>query len=264
MMKKSTTEKKHRYKVLWILLFLLVLMICPGYAQDRTEGDTLRNILIITAHPDDMEIGMGGTAYLLKDKYHIHIAIASRGERGLSREPDPNTAALRTKHAELSAEILKAKVHFLGKIDGEIYADKDAVDKVVKLLKEIDPAIVFLLWPIDKPDHTAASSMALMALSKTGMMHDREIYFFEVGRGSTTNQFDPDVYVDITPVCQEKAKLVNIHELHNDGSLGKMAETCAENHGQMNRCRYAEAFKPLYPFSNNRWNKRIRCTLMDL
>lgn len=264
-MEERRTEKKHEYqKVLWIFLFLVVLMMCPGYAQDKPGGDKLRNILIITAHPDDLEIGMGGTAYLLKDKYHIHIAIASRGERGLSKEPDANTAALRTKHAELSAEILKAKVHFLGKIDGEIYADKDAVDKVVQLLKELDPAIVFLLWPIDKPDHAAASTMALMALAKTGMMHDREIYFFEVGRGGTTNRFEPDVYVDITPVWQEKVELVRIHELREGGRLVKMAETCAKNHGPINRCKYAEAFKPIYPFTNNRWNKRIRCTLMDL
>ena len=263
-MKKSTTKKTCGNKVLWMFLFVFLLMPCTGYAQDNAKGDKHRNILIITAHPDDVEIGMGGTAYLLKDKYNIHTAIASRGERGLSKEPDPNTAALRTKHAELSAEILKAKVHFLEKNDGEIYADKDAVEKIVTLLKELDPAIVFLHWPIDKPDHIAASNMALMALSKTGMMHDREIYFFEVGRGSTTNQFDPDVYVDVTAVWQEKVKLVAIHELHNDGTLGKMAETSAQEYGRMNRCQYAEAFKPLYPFSNNRWNKRIRCTLMDL
>lgn len=263
-MKELTTEKNCGYRVLWTLLFVFVLMMRPGYAQDKAQGDKLRNILIITAHPDDVEIGMGGTAYLLKDKYQIHIAIASRGERGLGSGPDANTAALRTKHAEHSAEILKAKVHFLEKMDGEIYADKDAVEKSVTLLKELDPAIVFLHWPIDKPDHTAASSMALMALSKTGMMHDREIYLFEVGRASTTNGFDAAVYVDITAVWQQKTDLVAIHELHNDGTLGKMAETSAQEHGRMNRCQYAEAFKPLYPFSNNRWNKRIRCTLMDL
>lgn len=263
-MGKLTAEKRYGYEVLCMFSFLVVLMVCPAYAQDKPQGNKLRNILIVTAHPDDVEIGMGGTAYLLKDKYHIHIAIASRGERGLSSEPDPNTAALRTKHAEQTAEILNAKVHFLGQIDGEIYADKEAVDKVAGLLRELDPAIVFLLWPIDKPDHAAASSMTLMALSRTGMMHDREIYFFEVGRGGTTNQFDPDVYVDITEVWQEKVELVRIHELREGGRLVKMAETCDKSHGRINRCEYAEVFKSLYPFTNNRWNKRIRCTLMDL
>jgi len=257
-------QEKQLIRFLFVLLLSSPPVLCRTLAQEKTGDDNPKNILIITAHPDDVEIAMGGTALLLKNKYQIHIAIASRGQRGLSSEPNANTAALRTKHAEQSAEILKAKVHFLEKMDGEIYADKDAVDKVVTLLKEIDPVIVFLHWPIDKPDHTAASGMALMALSKTGMMHDREIYFFEVGRGSTTNGFDPQVYVDVSPVWQQKANMVAIHELHNDGTLGKMAETSDIEHGRMNRCRYAEAFKPLYPFSNNRWNKKLKCSLMDL
>jgi LmbE family N-acetylglucosaminyl deacetylase len=263
-MKESTSGKAGWDGVVWMWLVVLVLLARPAYVQRCAGGESPRNVLIITAHPDDLEIGMGGTAYLLKDKYKIHVAIASRGERGLSKEPDPNTAALRTHHAELTAEMLGAKVHFLGQIDGEIYADKAAVEKVVGLLKELDPAIVFVMWPIDKPDHTAASATALMALSKTGMMHDREVYFFEVGRGGTTNGFEPDVYVDISAVHEQKAKMVAIHELQADGRLGEMADTSDSEHGRMNRCRYAEAFKPLYPFTNNRWNKKTRCTLMDL
>ena len=62
------------------VIFILFINYA-GYAINNTAGDTIRNILIITAHPDDWEISMAGTAYLLKDKYHIHVIIDSDGAR---------------------------------------------------------------------------------------------------------------------------------------------------------------------------------------
>ena len=50
------------------ILFLFIILTGPSYAQDSRESDSLRNMLIITCHPDDWELSMAGTAYLLKDK----------------------------------------------------------------------------------------------------------------------------------------------------------------------------------------------------
>lgn len=238
-----------------------MIVTYPGNAQGNPESDTLRNILIITCHPDDWELSMAGTAYLLKDKYQIHVIIASNGERGNSKEPDNEIAALRVGHAEKSAKMINAQNHFLGIMDGEVFADEEAVDKVVQLLEDLDPAIIFLHWPIDKPDHVAASAMGLMALSKTKMMYNREVYFFEVGH---VNHFDPEVYVDISPIWEIKMELVDIHERWNDDRYKKMAEKSAIYHGRTNRCKYAEGFKPLFPLSNVRFKNRINCSLMDL
>ncbi len=246
-----------------LLLFLFIILICPVYAQDSLERDSLRNMLIITCHPDDWELSMAGTAYMLKDKYNIHVIIASDGERGNSKEPDTDVAALRVGHAMQSAEKIHAQNHFFRMPDGEIYADEDAVQRTVKLLEELDPALIFLHWPIDKPDHAAASAMAMMALSKTGMMYNREVYFFEVG---LLNHFTPDVYVDISPVWDIKKELVSIHERNKDRpfAMHRIAERSSVYHGRTNRCKYAEAFIPLFPFSNVRYRNRIGCSLLDL
>ena len=242
-------------------LFLFVLLICPVQAQDSLESDSLRNMLIITCHPDDWELSMAGTAYLLKDKFNIHVIIASDGERGNSKEPDPEVAALRVGHAMKSAEKINAKNHFFRMMDGEIYANEEAVNRTVKLLEDLDPALIFLHWPIDKPDHAAASAMAMMALSKTGMMYNREIYFFEVG---LLNHFTPDIYVDISPVWDIKREVVHIHERFNDDRYERMAERSAIYHGRTNRCKYSEAFVPYFPFSNVRFRNRIGCSLLDI
>jgi N-acetylglucosamine malate deacetylase 1 len=252
-----------RYFILFFLFFLLINY--AGFSQDNPQRDTLRNLLIITCHPDDWELGMGGTAFLLKDKFHIHIIIASDGERGNSwnttNEPEPEVAALRVEHSGKSAEIINAKNHFFKIMDGEVYANEDAVNKTIKLLKELDPAIVFLHWPIDKPDHAAAATMALMAIAKTGIMYNREIYFFEVDK---LNHFIPEIYVDITPVWDIKKELVHFHERFNDDRFVKMAEESAIYNGHTNHCKYAEGFIPLFPFSNVRYENRIGCSLNDL
>ncbi|MCK5102880.1 MAG: PIG-L family deacetylase [Cyclobacteriaceae bacterium] len=248
------------------LIFLIILFVnSPGFSIGNPGSDSLRNILIITCHPDDWELSMAGTAYLLKDKYNIHVIIASDGELGntwnTTGEPDPELAELRAGHSNKSAEKIHATNHFFKLPDGGVYADQDAVKRTTKLLEEIDPELIFLHWPIDKPDHAAASAMALMALSKTGMMYNREIYFFEVG---LLNNFSPDVYVDITSVWETKKELVHIHERFNDDRYVRMAEKSAVYHGRTNRCKYAEGFISYFPLSNVRFKNRINCSLLDL
>lgn len=89
----------------------------------------------------------------------------------------------------------------------------------------------------------------------------REYYYFEVG---LLNYFDPDIYVDISSIWDIKKGLVDIHERFRDDRYVRMAEKSAIHHGYKNRCKYAEAFKPIFPLSNLRFKNRIKCTLLDL
>lgn len=248
-------------------MFLLLCAILTGQlsAQDGRKIDAPKNMLIITCHPDDWELGMAGTAYLLRDKFRIHVVIASDGELGntwnTTGKPDPALGALRVHHSSKSAEKIQATNHFLKMRDGGVYADEHAVNQVVGLLKDIDPDIIFLHWPIDKPDHAAAAAMATMALAKTGMMYSREVYFFEVGK---LEHFTPEIYVDITPVWEVKKEVVRIHERFNDDRFQKMAEESASYNGVANHCKYAEGFMPFFPLSNVRLKNRFGGSLMGL
>ncbi len=246
-------------RLILICCFFIPLSACCQ------ESDTLKNMLIITCHPDDWEIGMGGTAYLLKDKYHIHIIITSDGELGntwnTTGKPDPELAAHRVEDSMKSEKIINATSHFFKLRDGDVYADEDAVDRTIKLLKDINPSIIFLHWPIDKADHAAASAMAIMALAKAGMINNREVYFFEVGK---LNHFTPDIYVDISSVWDNKMEVVQFHERYNDDRFQKMTEESGIYHGRSNHCKYAEGFKTFYPITNVRWNKRIEISLLNL
>ena len=233
--------------------------------QKSPGPEALRNILIVAAHPDDWECGMGGTALLLKDKYRIHVCITTRGQRGLGKEPSEETVKIRAKEAANACEKIGAKLYFLDQMDGDALAGKDKIGRIVQLLKDLDPAIIFTMWGIEVPDHAAVSAMTRIALLRTGMIHDREIYFFEAGRGGQTNQFKPDLYVNIGAVKAAKDELIRCHVCQNaDDKLAQLHEQQNRFHGWVARCDFAEPFKTWYPLINSRWEKRPRNTLLDL
>ena len=48
----------------------------------------MKSILFVIAHQDDLAFGMGGTAYLLKDRFKLHVACLCR----VVREPPDGDA----------------------------------------------------------------------------------------------------------------------------------------------------------------------------
>ncbi len=248
-----------------LMIFLALLLTLPLFAQQRPQSGEKENILIISAHPDDWEGNMGGTALKLKDKYKFHVLIATKGERGVKGKSHDETAAIREKEAAKACEVIGADLHFLGQIDQDVYADEEAVQKAVNLLESLDPAMIFAMWNIDVPDHAGAGTIARLALYRTGMIHDREVYFFETSRGGQTNQFIPDLYVNISDVIDQRDDLVRFHECQNkDDKLAMFHHKQSAFHGQVARCAYAEAFKTYLPLTNARWDKDPQYSLLIL
>lgn len=40
-------------------------------------------VAFVLAHPDDLDHSMGGTAWMLKDAYDLHVFCATKGEHGI-------------------------------------------------------------------------------------------------------------------------------------------------------------------------------------
>ncbi|MBI5725642.1 MAG: PIG-L family deacetylase [Planctomycetes bacterium] len=239
----------------------------------RKEKDK-PNIAFVVAHPDDVAFGMGGTAWLLKDRYKLHVFCASRGERGyadpqnrkgLDKPPNAEIAATRSAEEAAACKLLGAELTFLGLIDGEIHAEPAAARNLAKSLADLKPAAMFTLWPINTPDHTATSDIATRAMRTAGIFHTSEIYFFEIGMGGATNQFIPDLYVNISDVIGHKRELIGCHKSH--GPLAETIETYTRDNvmrGFLARCEYAEAFKTTDPVVNARWGRKAHYLLLDL
>ena len=202
-------------------------------------------IVAIFAHPDDESCGIGGTLWLLKDRYQILLLCLTRGERGLSPgfiEVRAETARIREAEMRSVTRLLGAEVRFLDRIDGEVFADRAICELVACILREVRPVLIFGMWPIDAhPDHAAASDIARKAMRIAG--YNGEFWMHEEGIGQTA-QFEPDLCVDISAVAEAKNQLIRCHACQNtDDALVHAMEELNRIRGSKAGCGLAEAFK---------------------
>ncbi|HEX2950233.1 MAG TPA: PIG-L deacetylase family protein [Armatimonadota bacterium] len=207
----------------------------------------MENVLIIVPHPDDVAFGMGGTALQLKDRYHLHVLCATKGERGVRGQDMAVTAAIREKEEAAACTMLGADLTFLGLIDGDVYADRVVCEQVAEEVRKIQPVAIFTIWPIDShPDHSAISEITRKACRLAAFTG--ELYYMEEGMGDQTTCFHPDIYMETTHVYDERLGLLRLHACQNVGDgLVKAAITREQYRGNECGCQYAEGFKMPFP-----------------
>src|SRR3972149_5630534 len=103
-----------------------------------------KRILAIGAHYDDMEQFCGGTLSLLgKAGYETLTAVLTAGECGSKQLSAAEIVKVRQKEAQLGASKIGAKVQCLDIRDGCVSYDLETAKKLVKLIREYQPQIIF-------------------------------------------------------------------------------------------------------------------------
>ena len=128
---------------------------------------TNQRILSFGAHPDDIEIGCAGTEYkLIQQGYEAFHVYVTSGEAGSQTAPKSELAATRETEAHRSADVLGVKrVEFLKCHDGFTHFDEDIRLKVINLIREIQPDIVFVHGNCDLfPDHKIVNNLVISAI----------------------------------------------------------------------------------------------------
>lgn len=228
-------------------------------------ADENGNILFVEAHPDDIVHGMGGTAWKLKNDYDLHLVCLTRGQRGIKGKTPDEAAAIRTKEEKAACELLGAEVTFMDQMDGELFAGRELCERVAEIVRRLEPLAVFTLWPINVPDHTAACEVATKALHLADAFFTTELYMIENGPGGQTNQYEPDIYVNIADVLEQKKALIRCHRSQNpdEGHVERVLER-NRFRGLLARCDWAEPFKTYWPLAGTRWGRKSTCILWDL
>ena len=109
------------------------------------------DILAIFAHPDDVELAVGGTLLKMKHLGHKTGALdVTQGEMG-TRGPVES----RAQEAEEAAKILKLDIREnLGLPDGHVFADDESRTKLVRVLRRLKPKVIMTHQENDPhPDH---------------------------------------------------------------------------------------------------------------
>lgn len=126
----------------------------------------MNKILSFGAHPDDIEIGCGGTEYqFIQAGYEvIHVYVTS-GEAGSQEIPKSELSKMREDESLDAAKILGVKsVHFLRFPDGLTHFTPEMRIQVVNLIREHQPEIIFVHGKCDLfPDHKIVHELVMSA-----------------------------------------------------------------------------------------------------
>lgn len=225
--------------------------------------DDVKRLIVIAAHPDDLEVVCGGTIALLAARgVHIISVNCTLGDIGtLERQLERQSlATTRLAEAEAAAKILGIQeVYNLGHHDGELLPDLEVRAQIARLYRQTQADTLFTFdpfWPGQiHPDHRAAGQAAIDAYmpSKMPLYHPEQLMEpgMDLGRLERVFLFStdrsPDIYVDISEVQRRKIDACLAHKSQftkGEEGLDWLYEMDAEAGATIN-VKAAEAFKSL-------------------
>lgn len=202
------------------------------------------NILAIGAHPDDIEFGCGGSLIKYTRKGHrLSLLVMTGGGGG-------GPAGERMTEQAASKEILGAEEIFWGGFeDTRLPADIDMIRTIESVIDSVRPEFIFCNFPDDTHQDHRHLAQAIMSATR----YIRNVLFYE---GPTTQNFNPQVYVDIADTLEAKLDALRAHRSQvmktniEDLSIIEVARSSANFRGIQGRVKYAEAFHSLRLFIN--------------
>jgi len=125
------------------------------------------DVLAIGAHPDDVELGCGGTlATLVAAGRRVGILHLTRGEAGTRGTPEEREGEAGAAAQALGVEALG----FLNCGDGRLRSGEDEEDALIAKLRQWRPEIVLGPAPRDRhPDHGRAHGLVADAVFYSGL-----------------------------------------------------------------------------------------------
>ncbi|MCC6240429.1 MAG: PIG-L family deacetylase [Phycisphaerales bacterium] len=210
----------------------------------------MARILIVGPHPDDQELGMGGSiAKLAKQGHFVHLLDMTNGE------PTPRgTPEKRAKEAAAAAKILGVERTLVGLPNRQVVHSIDARHRVASVYRTIRPDWIFLPYPIDAhPDHVAVTRIGEDArfdakltncptISGEPCYPKRIIYYFCT---HLRLNIQPTFCLDITDTIETKIAAVTAYEsqmVQINSEVPQMVKTMNGYFGGRIGTRYAEPF----------------------
>ncbi|MAZ54699.1 MAG: bacillithiol biosynthesis deacetylase BshB1 [Flavobacteriales bacterium] len=219
--------------------------------------DKQLDILAFGAHPDDVELGCGGTiAKQVNLGSKIGIVDLTRGELGTR-----GTAEIRDKEATLAAQILGVEFrHNMGFKDGFFQNNELHQMELVKIIRKYRPCIVLANAVNDRhPDHKKGSDLVSTACFLAGLPKVKTGQ--EAWRPDVVyhyiqfEEIEPNFVIDVSDFMSIKMDAVRAFSSQFFDASSKEPETIissqgflesvhyrAANLGRLSRVKFAEGF----------------------
>jgi bacillithiol biosynthesis deacetylase BshB1 len=209
----------------------------------------MASILVFGPHPDDQELGMGGTILKLVSQGHrVHLVDMTNGE------PTPHgSLELRAQESAAAAHVLGVQRTLVGLKNREVVHDIASRHKTAAVIRVHKPDWIFVPYPIDAhPDHIAVTRICEDArfdakLTKTDIPGEpwhpkRVIYYFCT---HLRMNFTPNFCIDISDVIETKIEAVKMYRSQftgNSAFVPDMVKTISAYFGSRIGTAYAEPF----------------------
>ena len=224
-------------------------------------------VLVVTAHPDDVDFGAAGTvASWAAAGVEVTYCIVTDGDAGGFDPAVPRSEIPRIRRAEQTAAaacVGVTDVRFLGYRDGELTVSHELRRDISRVIRQVRPDLLLTQSPernwariyASHPDHLAAGEAAVQAVypdarnpfAHPSLLADEGLEAWTVPEVWIMGGPVRDRYVDVTEHLEAKIAALRAHEsqtahmddLHERIS-GWMATWAAE--GGLPAGRLAEAF----------------------
>jgi LmbE family N-acetylglucosaminyl deacetylase len=186
-------------------------------------------VLSILAHPDDAEFLCAGTLLRLRQErgWQIHIASMTAGDCGSAEMPADAISRIRRAEGARAAASAGGHYHCLEERDLLVFYSERSLEKTTRLLRTVQPRLVFTHSPADYMlDHEVTSTIVRAAVfgapipnfladKDLGLPLERipHLYYCDAieGKDLLGREVQPGFCVDISAVIERKAELLACH-----------------------------------------------------
>jgi LmbE family N-acetylglucosaminyl deacetylase len=192
--------------------------------------DAVERILVVTAHPDDVDFGSAGSVARWTDAgIEVAYCICTSGEAGGFDRSVPRAAMVEIREAEQRAAakvVGVSDVTFLRHPDGRLEASFDLRRDISRVIRRVRPQRVLGQSPernfqrvyASHPDHLAAGEATMAAVypdARNPFAHpellDEGFEPWAVDEMYLVTAGVPDVFVDVTDTFDRKIEALRCH-----------------------------------------------------
>lgn len=186
----------------------------------------MKKVLAVFSHPDDAEFLCAGTLALLKKAgWEIFIATLTAGDKGTKEYSSDEICRIRQSEASRSAAIIGGEYICLDFEDLFIFYNRNAIEKVSSLVRQVKPDIVLTSSPSDYiVDHEITAKLVQTSCFACGIQNLQvleeifhpipHLYYadpFE-GKDKFGTIVSPSFYTEITSEMNIKRLMLQCHE----------------------------------------------------
>lgn len=230
----------------------------------------IQRILFVTAHPDDLDFGAGGTiAKWTAQGIEVFYCICTNGDQGgedpsVPREEMPKIRQKEQRDAAKALGVPSENIEFLNHRDGWLVPTIELRKEIVRVIRKVKPQRMVIQspernWdrlPASHPDHMAAGEAAIQAVYPDArnafafedLLKNEKLEPWRVREVWVMSHKEPDHFVDVTDTFDKKIAALHAHvsQTAHNTEMPKMVREWGERNATaqgLPEGRVAEVFK---------------------